>query len=199
MKAGVLFSGGKDSALAAILLSPFVRVELVTMFFQIIPKDLGTIARELGFPHITMSLQAQLAATSIDTMMNDGHPTNGINLVHKAALERAAERYRAIADGTRRDDKAPLLTVQEARSLEDRFAVDYVRPLLGYGRGAIDALVAENFEVKYGECISFDYEVELRKLMKDSYGQEAVKRIFPEQHIQSKITRRKNASFSRQA
>jgi predicted subunit of tRNA(5-methylaminomethyl-2-thiouridylate) methyltransferase len=199
MKAGVLFSGGKDSALAAILLSPFVRVELVTMFFQTIPQDLGTIAHELGFPHITMSLDAQLAATLIDTMMNDGHPTNGINLVHKAALERAAERYRAVADGTRRDDKAPLLTVQEARSLEDRFAIDYVRPLLGYGRSAIDGLVAENLEVKYGECISFDYEVELRQLMKDSYGQEAVKRIFPERHIQSKITRRKNASFSRQA
>jgi len=193
MKVGVLFSGGKDSGLAALLLSPFVQVELVTMFFQIEPRDLDTIARKLGFPHIAMRLDAELAATSVDIMMNDGRPTNGINLVHKTALERVAERYRAVADGTRRDDRAPLLTAQEARSFEDRLAVDYIRPLLGYGRSAIDALVAENLEVTYGECVSFDYEVELRQLMKDSYGQDAVKRIFPDRHIQSKVIRRKSA------
>jgi predicted subunit of tRNA(5-methylaminomethyl-2-thiouridylate) methyltransferase len=32
MKVGVLFSGGKDSALAALLLSPFTQIELVTIF-----------------------------------------------------------------------------------------------------------------------------------------------------------------------
>jgi hypothetical protein len=197
MKVGVLFSGGKDSALAALLLSPFVQVELVTMFFQIEPRDADTMARKLGFSCITMNLDPELATTSVDTMMNDGCPTNGINLVHKIALERIAERYRAVADGTRRDDRAPLLTAQEARSLEDRLSVDYIRPLLGYGRSAINALVAENLEVTYGECISFDYEVELRQLMKDSYGQAAVKRVFPDRHIQSKVIRRKNAFFVR--
>ncbi|HYB59752.1 MAG TPA: hypothetical protein VEB88_05855 [Candidatus Acidoferrales bacterium] len=196
MKVGVLFSGGKDSALAAILLSPFVQVELVTMFFQIEPRDLHKVARKLGLPHITMNLDAELAATSVDTMMNDGHPTNGINLVHKTALERVAERYRAVADGTRRDDRAPLLSTQEARSLEDRLRVDYIRPLLGYGRSAIDALITESLEVTYGECVSFDYEVELRQLMKDSYGAEAVKRIFPDRHIQSKVIRRKKYVFT---
>lgn len=199
MKVGVLFSGGKDSALAALLLSPFVQVELVTMFFQRVPYDLGVIALNLEFPHVTMRLGKQLATKSVDMMMNDGRPTKGLNFVHKTALERAAERYHVVADGTRRDDRAPLLTAQEARSLEDRFAVDYVRPLLGYGRSAIDALVAKNLEVTYGECISFDYEVELRQLMKDSHGQEAVKRIFPERHIQSKIIRRKTAFFAREA
>jgi hypothetical protein len=195
MRVGVLFSGGKDSALAALLLSPFVQVELVTMFFEIVPDDSGTIAHALGFPHVTMCLGNQLATMAVDAMMTDLQPARGINLVHRMALELAAARYHVLADGTRRDDRAPLLTAQEARSLEDRFAIDYVRPLLGYGRSAIDALVAEHLEVIYGECISFDYEVELRQLMEDSYGQKAVKQIFPQQHLQSKIIRRKNSDF----
>jgi len=195
MKAGVLFSGGKDSALAALLLSPFAQIELVTMSFGIVPNDAGAVARALGFPHVTIGLEEELAKTSVDAMIKDGYPNRGINQVHQTALERASERYRFVADGTRRDDKAPLLTLREARSLEDRLCVDYVRPLLGYGRQAIDALAAEHLEVIYGECISFDYEVELRRLMAISYGHEAVNRVFPKQHLQSKVTKRKTAFF----
>jgi tRNA methyltransferase len=195
MRAGVLFSGGKDSALAALLLSPFAQIELVTMSFGIVPNDAAAVARALGFPHVTISLEEELATTSVDAMIKDGYPNRGINQVHKTALERAAERYRFVADGTRRDDKAPLLTLREARSLEDRLRVDYVRPLLGYGRRAIDALAAAHLEVIYGEGISFDYEVELRRLMAISYGQEAVNRVFPKRHLQSRVTGRKTVVF----
>jgi len=195
MKAGVLFSGGKDSALAALLLSPFVQIELVTMSFGIVPNDAAAVARALGFPHVTIDLEEELATTSVDEMIKDGYPNRGINQVHKTALERTAERYRFVADGTRRDDKAPLLTLREARSLEDRLRVDYVRPLLGYGRRAIDALAAAHLEVIYGEGISFDYEVELRRLMAISYGQEAVSRVFPKRHLQSRVTGRKTVVF----
>jgi predicted subunit of tRNA(5-methylaminomethyl-2-thiouridylate) methyltransferase len=195
MKAGVLFSGGKDSALTALLLSPFAKIELVTMSFGIVPNDAATSAHALGFPHTTVSLEEELAVTAVDVMIKDEYPNRGLNEVHKAALECAAQRYPIVADGTRRDDKAPLLTLQEARSFEDRFRVDYIRPLLGYGRRVIDVLAATHLEVIYGECISFDYEVELRRLMETSYGQQAINRIFPSRHLQSKVIGRKTKRF----
>ncbi|MGZ4868963.1 MAG: DUF7411 family protein [Halobacteriota archaeon] len=195
MKVGVLFSGGKDSALAALLLSPFAQIELVTMSFGIVPNDAASVARALGFPHVTIGLEEGLATATVDAMIKDGYPNRGINHLHKTALEHAAARYQVVADGTRRDDKAPLLNVREARSLEDRSGIDYVRPLLGYGRKAIDALVAALLEVTYGECISFDYEVELRRVMERSCGYEAVKTVFPQEHIQSRVTGRKSVVF----
>jgi len=195
MKIGVLFSGGKDSALAALLLSPFAQIELVTMSFGTAPSEAASVACILGFPHITMGLEEALATATVDAMINDGYPNRGINDLHKAALERAATHYRVVADGTRRDDKAPLLNTREARSLEDRSAIDYVRPLLGYGRKAIDALVDAHLEVTYGQCCSFDYEVELRRVMKKSYGASAVSAVFPQEHVQSRVTGRKSARF----
>jgi hypothetical protein len=195
MKVGILFSGGKDSALAAILLSPFAQIELATVSFGIVPNDAASVARVLGFPHVIIGLEAALATATVDAMIEDGYPNRGINHLHKTALERAAARYQIVADGTRRDDKAPLLNVREARSLEDRSGIDYVRPLLGYGRRAIDALADAHLEVTYGECISFDYEVELRRVMESSYGSEAVEAVFPQEHIQSRVTGRKSVVF----
>jgi len=195
MKVGILFSGGKDSALAAILLSPFAQIELATVSFGIVPNDAASVARVLGFPHVIIGLETALATATVDAMIEDGYPNRGINHLHKTALERAAARYQVVADGTRRDDKAPLLNVREARSLEDRSGIDYVRPLLGYGRRAIDALADAHLEVTYGECISFDYEVELRRVMESSYGSEAVQAVFPQEHIQSRVTGRKSVVF----
>ena len=195
MKVGILFSGGKDSALAAILLSPFAQIELATVSFGIVPNDAASVARVLGFPHVIIGLEAALATATVDAMIEDGYPNRGINHLHKTALERAAARYQVVADGTRRDDKAPLLNVREARSLEDRSGIDYVRPLLGYGRRAIDALADAHLEVAYGECISFDYEVELRRVMESSYGSETVEAVFPQEHIQSRVTGRKSVVF----
>jgi len=191
MKIGVLFSGGKDSSLAALLLRPIAEVELVSISFGLIPNDASKIAHLLGFPHVSIEIEEELAAKAVDAMISDGYPNNAIKQIHQNALERASAHYRVIADGTRRDDKAPLLSTREARSLEDRLGIDYARPLLGYGRRFIDELVSAHLNVKYGRCVSFDYEVELRTIMQSSYGQEAVNNIFPEDHVQSKVIGRK--------
>lgn len=187
MKAGVLFSGGKDSALAAFLLSPFIDVELVTVNFGVIPNDAADVAKILGFSFKSLNIEAEIATNIVEAMISDGFPNNGINEVHKIALERAAGTYAIVADGTRRDDKVPMLSASAARSLEDTCGVKYVRPLLGYGRSLIDELVARHFDVVYGECISFDYEVELREVMRTMYGEESVSDVFPKSHQQSKV------------
>lgn len=64
MKVGILFSGGKDSALAAILLSPFAQIELATVSFGIVPNDAASVARVLGFPHVIIGLEAALATAT---------------------------------------------------------------------------------------------------------------------------------------
>ena len=191
MKVGVLFSGGKDSSLAALLLRPFAEVELVSISFGLIPNDASQIAHILGFPHISIEIEEELAVKAVDAMISDGYPNNGIKQIHENALERASAYYHVVADGTRRDDKVPLLSTREARSLEDRLDIDYARPLLGYGRRIIDELVSARLNVMYGKCVSFDYEVELRSIMESAYGREAVNNVFPERHVQSKVIGRK--------
>jgi predicted subunit of tRNA(5-methylaminomethyl-2-thiouridylate) methyltransferase len=76
-----------------------------------------------------------------------------------------------------------------AQSVEDRFDVDYLAPLAGLGRRAIDAMVAESLVVETGPSASVpkaDYEVELRALLADEYGSDAVERVFPD-HTQSRV------------
>ncbi len=194
MRVGVLWSGGKDSSLAAVLLSPFAYVELISVSFGSVSNDAASSARVLGFSHNAIEIEKDYAMQAIDVMMHDGYPNNGLNLAHELAIEHAAPGYDSIADGTRRDDKAPLLSVGKARSLEDRLGINYVRPLLGFGRRMIDALTTAHFEVAYGESVSFDYERELRRIMATVYGHQAVTDIFPAHHVQSKVVARKLGS-----
>ncbi len=191
MNVGVLWSGGKDSSLAALLISPFATVELVSVSFGVVPNDASLCAHRLGFPHKSLELEEAYAMQAVDMMVSDGYANNGINLIHEIAIEHAAEQYETVADGTRRDDRVPLLSTGEAQSLEGRLGINYVRPLLGYGRRMIDALVTAHFEVAYGEGVSFDYERELRSIMATEYGSEAVSNVFPPHHVQSKVTARK--------
>ncbi len=191
MNVGVLWSGGKDSSLAALLLSPFATVELVSVSFGVLSNDAPARAHMLGYPHQPIVLDDTYAMRAITMMVDDGYPNNGINFIHTAAIERVAPLYETIADGTRREDRAPRLTIAEAQSVEDRLEVNYVRPLLGYGRRMVDALVAAHFDVIYGERVSFDYEVELRHMMTITYGPDVVSDIFPAEHVQSKVTARK--------
>src|SRR5512138_3151623 len=92
MKIQVLYSGGKDSSLAAILLEPFFDVELVTCTFGLESswENAQEAARELGFPFKLVRLAPEIMDECIDVMLKFGYPRPGINLVHRRALETVA-------------------------------------------------------------------------------------------------------------
>lgn len=214
----VLFSGGKDSALAATLLDPFYDVVLCHCAFGVgtdppVAETAATAASALDRPLATVALDESIAREAVDRMVADGYPRAGIQHVHEHALETVASRETlvtdgnpqetdaldggsrepsAVADGTRRDDRVPSVDLSVAQSLEDRHGVDYVRPLLGYGRAAVDDLADRHLTVETGpsEAIpTADYETELRVLMAAEYGPETVADVFPD-HVQSRVTGR---------
>ncbi len=190
----VLYSGGQDSSLSAVLLEPFFDVELVTCSFGSDAwKHAQGSAAALGFPFKTLKLGQDVMEVCIDLILKYGYPRYGINYAHRMALEALAADAQGgfIADGTRRDDHAPMLTMPEIKSLEMRCGVSYIRPLAGYGRHAIDALVRERFEVVEGPAIEkADYEAEIRSSIIKRYGERTVERLFPEAHAQSRVIRR---------
>jgi predicted subunit of tRNA(5-methylaminomethyl-2-thiouridylate) methyltransferase len=192
MRVQVLYSGGKDSSLAAVLLEPFFDVELVTCTFGSDAwRQAEKAANALGLPFRTMTLGPDVMDECIDLILRHGYPRHGISLVHRRALEALAAGSEYIADGTRRDDHSPMLTMSEVRSLEMRFGVSYLRPLAGYGRRAIDALVRRRFEIVEGPDIEkADYEAEIKSSIKERYGEETVMRLFPPEHAQSRVMRR---------
>ncbi|WP_436911444.1 DUF7411 family protein [Halosimplex marinum] len=199
-----LFSAGKDSALAAALLDPFYDVALCSCTFALDsgPSVVGT-AREAGertgFPVATVELDGSVAREAVDRMVADGYPREGIQQVHEHALETVAGRdevggraFDAVADGTRRDDRSPAVGRPFAQSLEDRNGIDYLRPLAGYGRGAIDGLAERLLDVETGPSEAIptgDYETELRELMAAEHGEGTVSEVFPE-HVQSRVVAR---------
>ena len=194
MECGLLFSAGKDSSLSALLLEEFYEVTLVTAHFGI--TDDWTHAREaadaLGFPFEHVELSEKVATEATDRMHEDGFPRAGIQSVHEAALESVATEYDVAADGTRRDDRVPTISRAVAQSLEDRHGIDYVAPLSGFGRGAIDRLVETHLVVESGpseEIQKGDYETELRARIESRWGAEAVEEIFPE-HEQTRVVGR---------
>ena len=186
MELALLYSGGKDSSLAALILDSFYDVTLVTAHFGL-TEDFqhGQEAAEaLGLPFDTVELDREVAEEAVERMLEDGYPRNGIQRVHEHALEVVAERdVEAIADGTRRDDRVPTVSRATAQSLEDRHDVDYLAPLSGFGRHAVDRLVTQELEVETGpseEISRADYEGELRELIRSTRGEDAVDAVFPE-------------------
>jgi predicted subunit of tRNA(5-methylaminomethyl-2-thiouridylate) methyltransferase len=192
MDAALLFSGGKDSALAALSLGPFYDVTLVTGTFGITDdwRHAERAADDLGFPFRTLTLDRPVADNAVDRMLADGYPREAIQSVHEHALERAAGLdVDAVADGTRRDDRVPTIDRPTARSLEDRRGVDYLAPLAGFGRGAVDRLADATLDVTTGPSASVpraDYEAELRALLAARDGKESVDAVFPS-HDQSHV------------
>jgi len=192
MDVGVLYSGGKDSTLAALVLDPFYEVTLVSATFGI--TDAANHAREaaeaVGFPIETVELDEDVARDAAAQMVEDGFPRNGIQQVHDHVLEVvAAESFSAVADGTRRDDRVPTVSRAQAQSLEDRHGVDYVAPLSGFGRGAVDDLVDAQLVVEEGpseEIPKGDYEAELRALIREEFEDGAVADVFPD-HDQTRV------------
>jgi len=77
----------------------------------------------------------------------------------------------------------PTVSRAAAQSLEDRHGVDYIAPLAGFGRHAVDDLVAANLEVETGPSETVpkaDYEGELRAILADRHGDDAVGEVFPD-------------------
>jgi len=192
MAAALLYSGGKDSTLAALALAPFYDVTLVTGTFGVTDdwRHAEAAADRLGLPFRTLDLDPAVAADAVDRMLADGYPRNGLQAVHDHALERAADLdVAAVADGTRRDDRVPTVPRADARSLEDRRGVDYLAPLAGVGSGAVDRLADEALEVESGPSGSVpraDYEGELRALLAETHGPGAVDEVFPD-HVQTVV------------
>ncbi|NUB89790.1 alpha hydrolase [Haloterrigena sp. SYSU A558-1] len=199
MELGLLYSGGKDSTLAALLLEEFYDVTLVTAHFGVSDdwKHARETAASMGFEFERLELDADIAREAAATIREDGFPRNGIQRVHQHALERLADReYDAIADGTRRDDRVPTISRAQAQSLEDRHDVDYIAPLSGFGRTAVDRLVDARLEVTVGpseEIDRADYEAELRTVIADEGGPGAVDDCFPD-HTQTYVTGVRRAS-----
>ena len=167
MKVGVLFSGGKDSAIAALLLAAHYEVELNTFAFSE-ERDLGAVESAgavLGLPWKRRAFPNGVLEAALDRLIADGFPNGAINLVHRAALEGLARSYGVLGDGTRFDDRVPMLDPGEARSLMDRCGCSYVRPLLGFPRAEVDRLVKSCLVIERGQTGHMpngDYEDELR-------------------------------------
>ncbi|MFB6096304.1 MAG: alpha hydrolase [Haloferacaceae archaeon] len=192
MELALLYSGGKDSSLAALALDSFYEVTLVTAHFDVTDDwhHARAAAEALDYEFETLVLDRAVAEDAVDRMFDDGFPRNGIQQVHEHALERVAELdVSAIADGTRRDDRVPSVSRAQAQSLEDRHGVDYLAPLSGFGRRAVDRMVEATLDVESGpseEIPKADYESELRALLAAEHGRQAIAEVFPN-HTQTHV------------
>ncbi|MFA4641359.1 DUF7411 family protein [Pyrococcus kukulkanii] len=188
-----LFSGGKDSSLAAWILSRMgYEVKLVTVTFGLLDnwKFAKETAEILGFEHEVVKVPREILDEAVRMCIEDGRPGRAIQYIHERTLELIASREEVerISDGTRRDDRVPFLDLGKARSLEDRFNVAYIRPLLGLGYKTIRELVNEIFIVKEEESEKLekgDYETELRHALREKGINP--RDIFPPRHVQSRV------------
>lgn len=191
MKAGVLYSGGKDSSLMAVILQKLgYSVELVTVNFGLLPswKAAAESASNLGFKHRVLKVEKTVIQEGVDLILEDGFPNNGIDYIHRKALETASKSYQVVADGTRRDDRVPKLDSSEIRSFEDLKNVEYLT-LAGFGHKTINKLSKRLFKIKKDLTNienNSDYEIEIRHLIDQVRGDETASRIFPE-HLQSRV------------
>lgn len=197
MKCGVLFSGGKDSSLAALMLARYYDVELNTFVFS--PrKDLEAVekaAEQLGLVHHIRMFHDGVLKQAVDQIISDGYPNNAITMVHLEALTHLAGIYPVIADGTRFDDRVPYLHRDEVQRLTCRHGVSYIRPLLGYQKQEVLRLAGREVHITYGETGSMengDYEGGIRDAIKQRGLDPG--RFFPNRHEQSLVLGRTGTS-----
>ena len=189
MKAGVLYSGGKDSSFVAVMLQRLgFDVELCTANFGVyksyIPAQKS--AKALGFTHRVLDMDKSILDETCEMIMEDGFPNDGIKFIHRTAVEAIAEEYDIIADGTRRDDRTPKLSINQIKSLEDRLDVQYIN-LDSFGHKSVRLITSNLFEIsheKSNKDNSSDFEVEIRTLIDDMGGNSLD--IFPE-HYQTRV------------
>ncbi|AEH06624.1 DUF7411 family protein [Methanothermococcus okinawensis] len=189
-KVHVLFSGGKDSSLSAILLKKLgYEPELITVNFGILDsyRYAQETAKILALPHNVEYLDQEILEKSVDIILKDGFPSNGIQYIHKTVIELLSDKYKIIADGTRRDDRVPKLSYSEIQSIEMRKKIQYITPLMGFGHKTIRSLVNSYFiisEKESEDLLKSDYETEIRELIK-LRGENPLN-YFPK-HIQSRV------------
>jgi predicted subunit of tRNA(5-methylaminomethyl-2-thiouridylate) methyltransferase len=189
MKAGVLYSGGKDSSLMAVILTRLgYDVDLITINFGVYKSYIPAAksANSLNLNHIVFNMDKCVLEEAVKIIMDDGFPNEGIKYLHEEVIESVAKKYDIIADGTRRDDRTPKLNKDQIRSLEDRHNVQYVN-LDSFGYKMINSLVSKLFELSYEKSnkdTSSDYEVEIRLLIDQKGGNSS--EIFPE-HYQTNV------------
>ena len=194
MEAGVLFSGGKDSALAAIMLARDYGVELNTFVFdpdREVPA-VRAAAAALSLPFRKRVLGRGLLEEAVDLLLACGYPNDAIDMVHRTAVETLSREYAVIGDGTRREDGVPRIERSEVQHLEMTTGCSYVRPLLGYGKPEVERLAGRLLVVRYGETGSMgngDYEEEIRSAIKARGIDPAP--FFPPSHLQSLVVARK--------
>lgn len=194
MEAGVLFSGGKDSALAAIMLARDYGVELNTFVFdpdREVPA-VRAAAAALSLPFRKRVLGRGLLEEAVDLLLACGYPNDAIDMVHRKAVETLSREYAVIGDGTRREDRVPRIERSEVQHLEMTTGCSYVRPLLGYGKPEVERLAGRLLVVRYGETGSMgngDYEEEIRSAIKARGIDPAP--FFPPRHLQSLVVARK--------
>ncbi len=197
MKAVVLFSGGKDSALTTLLLEPFFdQIELITFSFgqDQAWKVAASAAGQLGHPHRRIVFDKSVLDEALKILLLMGRPNDALNYVHSIAVETLAQECKFVADGTRRDDRAPKMSYEDIRSMEDRLRMQYLRPLGGLGGKTIRIMASEYLE--FEEYLSenypaSDFEVGLRYALIERHGQKEVDRIFPKNHTHTRVVGRK--------
>ena len=189
MKAGVLYSGGKDSSFVAVMLKRLgLDVELCTANFGVYDSYIpaSKSAEALGFKHNVLKMDTDILDETCEMIMNDGFPNDGIKFIHAQTVERIADDYNIIADGTRRDDRTPKLNINQIRSLEDRKNVQYIN-LDSFGHKSVKLITSSLFEIsheKSNKDNSSDFEVEIRTLIDEKGGNSLD--IFPE-HYQTRV------------
>jgi len=192
--AGVLYSGGKDSSLAAIMLGTYYEVELNTFTFDP-ARPLPAVeaaARSLGFPFKKRVFPVSMLSEVVSMVQRDGFPNGAINRVHHTAIESLCSEYPVVGDGTRFNDRVPMLTRAEVQSLEGRMKCSYVRPLLGYTKNEVDRLADRFLLVRHGETGAIpngDYEAEIKDACRLRGIDPAP--LFPARHDQSLVIGRK--------
>ncbi len=189
MKAAVLYSGGKDSSLAAVMLERLdFEVELYTVNFGVYDSYVPAAesAKSLGFKHRVLKMDKKILKKTCEMIIVDGFPNEGIKYIHQKTVEHLAKDHDIIADGTRRDDRTPKLNVNQIRSLEDRFNIHYIN-LDSFGHKSVKFISENLFEIskeKSRRDASSDFEVEIR-VMIDEMGSDSLK-FFPE-HYQTRV------------
>ena len=189
MKAAVLYSGGKDSSFVAVMLKRLgLDVEMYTANFGVYDSYIpaSKSADALGFKHNVLEMDTNILEKTCQMILEDGFPNDGIKYIHEMTVEELAKDHDIIADGTRRDDRTPKLSINQIKSLEDRMDAQYIN-LDSFGHKSVRIITESLFEIskeRSNKDNSSDFEVEIRTMI-DEMGGNSLD-IFPE-HYQTRV------------